>query len=250
MSTLQENLKAANDAITYVQFHIKKAANKRQDRIEGVGGIEKTIEGMRKAAGLSVKPKAIPTVSAAASVSKKVSLFESLSAPPSAPKPFAKTEIGAGKLVWDGLSKQVEQVRLAAPWPSAPTFTDIEKVATAAQSAKVGNCHEQACLAVQYLLKLTKTKPDAVDLMEFTANGYDHVWVLVGRADGSKAGNPRDWGSKAVWCDPWQRDSAFSIADFVSGKIINLNAIYGCDSVDNVATGVPSSVFRYGTETR
>jgi hypothetical protein len=80
--------------------------------------------------------------------------------------------------------------------------------------------------------------------MRFTAQSYDHVWVVIGRANGSDLTNLRTWGPDAVWCDPWQgeRGVAFGIQSFVRGEIRNLNAMYKCNTVDLVQAGVPTVI--------
>lgn len=105
-----------------------------------------------------------------------------------------------------------------------------------------GNCQEQAEIALVHLYQAGILP---LDLMCFTDPDYDHVWVGVGLNAGWQPENLRSWGADAVWCDPWQGDGmAFSIDDFVKGKVRNLNTIYKCDSVELVEAGKPTSLFR------
>ncbi len=55
--------------------------------------------------------------------------------------------------------------------------TDTTNIANAAIASGVGNCHELAAVAFEYL-RASGTSP--VDLMTFTAAGYDHVSVVIG----------------------------------------------------------------------
>ena len=130
----------------------------------------------------------------------------------------------------------------------AKHFTDIRKAAASYISAGVGNCTEQAEIA---LLKVFDDYPKArpLDLMAFSNKDYDHVWLGIGLAsDWNKPGpkglqNLRNWGKDAVWCDPWQSGGVwFAIDDFVKGKVRNLSAIYKCDSARRVAEGKPISM--------
>jgi hypothetical protein len=76
------------------------------------------------------------------------------------------------------------------------------------------------------------------------ADGYDHMWAVIGLHAGWQSDNMRSWGADAVWVDPWQRDDGvhFSITDFVAGKVRNLNAIFKCDSVERVEAGNAQAV--------
>jgi len=121
--------------------------------------------------------------------------------------------------------------------------TDTTNIANAAIASGVGNCHELAAVAFEYLRASAITP---VDLMTFTTAGYDHVWVVIGRVNGSAVGNLRTWGADAVWCDPWQGDAgvAFGIQEFVRGGVRNLNFLYRCDTVERVEAGAPSVIHR------
>ena len=108
---------------------------------------------------------------------------------------------------------------------------------------RAGNCQEQAEIA---LLHMYDAGIRPLDLMFFSAVGYDHVWVGVGLHAGWESGNLRSWGADAVWCDPWQGDGmAFSISDLVKGKVRNLNSKYKCDSLERIEEGLPKSTNRY-----
>ena len=127
-------------------------------------------------------------------------------------------------------------------------FTDFRKQVAYFISSGVGNCTEQAEIA---LLKVFDDHPDArpLDLMAFSNKDYDHVWLGIGlETDWDKAGpkgnqNLRNWGKDAVWCDPWQSGGVwFAVDDLVKGKVRNLSAIYKCNSAERVAEGKPVSM--------
>jgi len=102
--------------------------------------------------------------------------------------------------------------------------------------SKSGNCGELAMLAA---IDMIDTGGTPVHLMWFTTPGYDHMWATIGVHTGWQADNIRSWGAEAVWVDPWQTDGgiAFSIEDFVAGKVRNLNAIFNCNTIERVEAG-------------
>ena len=116
------------------------------------------------------------------------------------------------------------------------TQTSIRDMANRSVQSKSGNCGELAMVAAIYMIDEGGTP---VHLMWFTTPGYDHMWATIGVHAAWKANNLRSWGSEAVWVDPWQTDDgiAFSINDFVKGKVRNLNAIYKCNTVELVEAG-------------
>lgn len=130
------------------------------------------------------------------------------------------------------------------------TFTSMRAAVGSFVAAGVGNCMEQAHIA---MLKIYDDYPKArpLDLMAFSNPDYDHAWLGVGLdPNWNKAGpdgkqNLRTWGKDAVWCDPWQSGGVwFAIDDLVKGKVRNLSAIYKCNTAERVAEGKPVSVFR------
>lgn len=64
---------------------------------------------------------------------------------------------------------------------------------------KVGNCLEYAKHAMEFLREEDKTL--RIEAMHIK-NG-DHVFVVIGRAQGSKASDFTTWGDAAVVCDAW-----------------------------------------------
>jgi len=71
-----------------------------------------------------------------------------------------------------------------------------------ARSYKMGNCAEHARIACDYLKKITTSRVEVI--IDF-AN--DHSFVVIGRDPKSSLNNPSAWGSSAVICDSWARES-------------------------------------------
>jgi len=116
------------------------------------------------------------------------------------------------------------------------TQTSFRQWAGRTVFSKSGNCGELAIVAAIHMIDAGGTP---VNLMRFTAANYDHMWATIGVRPGWQADNLRSWGDEAVWVDPWQTDEgiAFSIKDFVAGKVRNLNAIYNCNTIERVESG-------------
>lgn len=130
------------------------------------------------------------------------------------------------------------------------SFTSMRAAVGSFVAAGVGNCMEQAQIA---MLNIYDNHPKArsLDLMGFSNPDYDHAWLGIGLdpnwnkpgPDGKQ--NLRNWGKDAVWCDPWQSGGVwFAIDDLVKGKVRNLSAIYKCNTAERVAEGKPVSMFR------
>jgi hypothetical protein len=151
-----------------------------------------------------------------------------------------------------GLLREVfesrEQVKAARP---ANPEEHIAALARAALANKCGNCMEQAAVA---MVIAARENVLPLDFMMFSnpqkdPKGnplYDHAWLVIGRAAGSKLDHLKSWGPDAVWCDPWQGDDGmvYSIADFVAGKVRNTNALYKLNTVELVEAGKPDSYLR------
>lgn len=82
-----------------------------------------------------------------------------------------------------------------------------------------GNCHEMACIGLDYVLKESKqraelcileVRPDLTsDVMdeEEAEQLSDHAFLLIGsEAVGDEIYEPEKWGKDAVICDPWSGD--------------------------------------------
>jgi len=122
------------------------------------------------------------------------------------------------------------------------TLANLRGTAEYTIRTKFGNCWEQAIVA---LVDLHGKGIHSLDLMYFSAAGYDHVWTVIGLDANAEMNNLRSWGAEAVWVDPWQGDGkVFAIDDLVKGKVRNLNAIYKCHTAAFVEAGLPRSLFR------
>jgi hypothetical protein len=249
MANLAQNLAMAQAAITNAKSKVAAASNVREDRLEREGGIEAVIARYRQ----EVRPQAAP-------------------APP--PQTFQEK-----RQFWQAREARVAAAPLARPAaPAAPgpvtqlmlelytarcsltrrnrllaqqlgrDLTHKEHIEFSAQTAEacgLGNCWEQASIAFVYL---RDHGASPIDFMFFTAPGYDHAFVIIGRAQFSNFSNLRTWGPNAVWCDPWQGRTgrAFAIADFIAGRVRNLDAIYKLNTAELVGAGKPISFWRVG----
>ena len=212
---LKENLAAAQAAVDYVKKLGILAINKSSDRIAASGGIDKVI-------GTGQGSGALSRMSATATTSQ----FQLASGPLATS--FLRSRYGGttGDTFRDDVARYIKE--------------------------KAGNCDEQASIALLHLFDNSAGRP--LSKMAFTANGYDHVWVVIGLEPGwddltppNNAQNLRNWGPDAVWCDPWQGDGvAFSVQSFVRGEVRNLNAIYKCNTAERVAEGKPIEILRVG----
>jgi hypothetical protein len=119
----------------------------------------------------------------------------------------------------------------------------IMAMAWAARHEGAGNCGELAAIAFMYLEE-EGVRP--LDYMVFTAPSYDHVWLVIGRAAGSRVLDLSTWGEDAVWCDPWQlrEGRVYSIQDLIKMKATNLDAAYKLNSVGLVQAGLPKTEWR------
>ncbi len=223
---LKENLDAAEAAVKYVKGLGIRANNKVSDRLAAEGG---GVDFMKNKTGLNIGGKILA---------------------PTAVMAVANTRQNAAVAVNDALDSPGMDMRCLFG------EEDAQLVAYRARwgvtlGSKAGNCEEQAIGALLYLFdNYGQVRP--LHLMTFSAKGYDHVWVGVGLGakwdEKDKKGNHNlgNWGENAVWCDPWQGDGvAFAVADFVKGKVRNLNAIYKCNTPELVEKGVPISKARF-----
>lgn len=94
---------------------------------------------------------------------------------------------------------------------SVRAFTDksvtseVQRIAERARRLGCGNCDEQSAVAYM-LLKAKGVRP--LDWMKLSYCG-DHAFVLLGLPDRCFTINQdglKQWGSRVVVCDPWQRD--------------------------------------------
>lgn len=206
--SLQQNLAAAEAAVRYVKSLGIKAINKRSDRISAAGGIDWVVGTEQGGAALNRLNN-----------QSTQSQFQTVAGPLLASFMRSRNGGNAGESFRDSVARYVLE--------------------------RAGNCDEQASIALLHLFDNSPCRP--LSKMQFTAKGYDHVWVVVGLDDGWDRATPprnlqnlRNWGADAVWCDPWQGEGvAFPIQDLVKGAVRNLNSIYNCNTAERVAEGAP-----------
>ena len=102
----------------------------------------------------------------------------------------------------------------------------VKAQATYTRQYKVGNCEYQASLAFEYLKEIGAKPLDIVFFAPFENNDRkpvktlgkaatenvrpDHVFVVIGRPNGTDATTYTTWGNDAVICDPWARRAYFA----------------------------------------
>lgn len=75
----------------------------------------------------------------------------------------------------------------------------FENQIAASKKFSIGNCYEYALIALEYMVK---NNPD-VNSEVFYIQGGDHVFLVIGRKEGSNSRDPKTWGNEAFICDPW-----------------------------------------------
>jgi hypothetical protein len=67
----------------------------------------------------------------------------------------------------------------------------------------LGNCGELALIALDHILS---AYPD-VNAEAYQIAGGDHMFLVIGRLEGSDPSDPATWGPDAYICDPWSNKS-------------------------------------------
>lgn len=82
------------------------------------------------------------------------------------------------------------------------TVSDLRELAEKAIRSRCGNCGEHAAIA---FITCVDQKVEPLDYMECAGPGDDHVFLVIGRREGSSDSryDAATWGPDAVVCDPW-----------------------------------------------
>lgn len=98
--------------------------------------------------------------------------------------------------------RSVTEAQLMASGAFYKLVTDIRTIAESALSKGCGNCGEQAAIA---FMMLVDQRVEPIDYMYCAGEGDDHVFVVIGRREGSDVSkyDAQSWGPDAVVCDPW-----------------------------------------------
>lgn len=75
----------------------------------------------------------------------------------------------------------------------------------------LGNCYELAFMALDYMMNL----PTEINAEIFNIKGGDHVFLVIGRAEGSDPKDPMTWGKNAYFCDPWAQ-KVFAASNYLT----------------------------------
>jgi hypothetical protein len=263
---LKENLEWGEKAVAEVKKHVKYSSNnQRLDRLAALLQAQedwkatngKQLEAIEKAA-----KDAATGLRVSASVADKKKFFEDVAKPSAQPvlgKPVGKIDAFQVNTTVDlkmesvrgkkdsitGATLVQSSTQYAYDWwvsnGEPPDYhTQLKACAWAAKQEGAGNCGELAAIAFMYL-EDAGVRP--LDYMVFSNTpAYDHVWVVIGRANGSDPLRVSTWGAEAVWCDPWQmrEGRVYSIEDLIKKKATNLDALFKLNSVELVDGGLPS----------
>ena len=98
--------------------------------------------------------------------------------------------------------RTVTEAQLMAAGAFYKLVSDIKTIANGALNKGCGNCGEQAAIA---FMMLVEQKVEPLDYMYCAGEGDDHVFVVIGRREGSNVRkyDAQTWGPDAVVCDPW-----------------------------------------------
>ncbi|ETO92365.1 Uncharacterised protein [Legionella longbeachae] len=79
------------------------------------------------------------------------------------------------------------------------TITRFEKRIADCKKFSIGNCHELALMALDYMIR---NQPN-VHAEVYSIEGGDHAFLVIGRKIDSDPEKPETWGDEAYICDPW-----------------------------------------------
>ena len=108
-----------------------------------------------------------------------------------------------------------------------PVLATYNSIISVTSKYSLGNCHELAVQALDYILRYA---PE-INAEVYTIEGGDHVFLVLNRDPYSKAEDPSNWGDNAVICDPWAdeaypaKDCSTRLKNFYIDKNKNQNKI-------------------------
>lgn len=267
---LKENLDWGEKAVAEVKKYVTYSSNnQRLDRLASILREQEEWDattGKQNKELLKAAEEAAAGLRVYASVADKKKFFEEIAKPAPKPvlgKPVGKidalqtpapidskmNEVRGVKDQSSGVQIIQSKTQYAFDWWVAngepvDYHTQLKACAWAAKQEGAGNCGELAAIAFIYL-EDNGVKP--LDYMVFDNEpAYDHVWVVIGRVNGSNPLKVSTWGPDAVWCDPWQmrEGRVYSIDDLIKKKATNLDSLYKLSSVELVEGGLPKVEWR------
>ena len=124
-----------------------------------------------------------------------------------------------------------------------PRLCFLELAAASMRLHGIGGCVELSGAAFEWLNE-QGVRP--LDLMGFTSDS--HVFVVVGRQDGSNSADPSTWGPDAVICDPWA-NKVYPVSEWSENQRSenNVPLAYGAGD-GHYLCGVLASCIRLGTK--
>lgn len=78
-----------------------------------------------------------------------------------------------------------------------------EKTIIITSKYSLGNCHEMACQAMDYLLTVNADESIRAEIFTIEGERGDHMFLVIGRDVKSDENDPSKWGDSVVICDPW-----------------------------------------------
>jgi hypothetical protein len=108
-----------------------------------------------------------------------------------------------------------------------------------AKQLQIGNCGENAVLALDYVVR---NAPD-VDAEVYLMQGYDHAFLVIGRDPQSDPVKPETWGEDAYVCDPWE-GAAYPVEELIGPRSYQRTVVdYSKTVPGDFSTRVETSVF-------
>ncbi|MDI9818037.1 MULTISPECIES: hypothetical protein [unclassified Legionella] len=83
---------------------------------------------------------------------------------------------------------------------------DYEKTVIVSSKYSLGNCHELAFQAMDYLLTTNQVCSINAEIIEIDGEKGDHVFWVIDRDLKSNLNDITSWGTNAVICDPWSNE--------------------------------------------
>jgi hypothetical protein len=99
---------------------------------------------------------------------------------------------------------------------------NLEKLAAAAKKGHCGNCEEQTAVVMGFLGQHGKSPREQMVLW-INNPALAHVFVVIGRRQGSQESDPTTWGPDAVIIDPWHQGGKVYAATEIETKMFRGN---------------------------
>lgn len=91
-------------------------------------------------------------------------------------------------------------------------YQDFRFTIETCKKLSLGNCHEMALMALDYVLRYA---PSSINAEVYHIEGGDHVFLVIGRKANSNPRKPETWGEDAFICDPWS-DKVYPASEYLT----------------------------------